>query len=433
MTDIQVAFPKVVEGTPLIVAPPIDTPANQGLATVATSQVQRQQLSCSSLLQGDTLTRAQAEAVELYAAMRKNTQVFMTYGNSALEGVNSLVERLLHEVRPVAIPELTSLMRDLNKEMRTIRTKYDVSDPKVREKYEKWKGGLGRLWGQAKTLVELLMEDVLSIESQLDKVAKTLRERQHELLKNVGYYDELYRENENEILQVIYAVGVMELIHGLAVKEMESIVVGEATLGDRKGEEKAAIGQFAENLAIKIAEYKGRLFVAWSTSPSVRNMRSLDVAVASRISELLVITVPTMKATILQWRMLMQTHDAAKMNAAVAEASNEWMQAYAAAGAQLVPQIADIVETPSLQPQTVAAMAASLAAQAEGIVKAMEAGAQRRRELDEAILAGGRVIADANKKISDALVAQVVGKATEALPVEVAISVPAGGLSSSPA
>jgi uncharacterized protein YaaN involved in tellurite resistance len=421
-----VAFPQVTEGGPLPVPEAPETVANTGLAVIAKTPETRNTLSCLALLQGDTLQRAYDDADQLYEEMLSNTQVFMTYGSRALDGVNDLVERLLHEVEPTDIPELTALMKDLNREMRSVRNKYDVSDPKVAEKYAEWKGGIARLWGKGKTLIELLMEDVQSIETQLNKVAKTLKGRQLQLIQNVGYYDELYVENEAEIIKVIYVVAVMEIIREKAAMDAKNIEVGDANLGDRKGERKAALAQFAENMSIKISEYKGRLFIAWSTSPQVRNMRNLDVALAERVNELLTITIPTMKATIVQWRLLIQTEDAAKLSAAVAEEANNWLQAYAAAGAEVVPRIARIVEEPSLKPSTITAMADSLAKQADGIVQAMEMGAQRRAENEQAILAAQKVIADSNAKVSDALVQQVVEEATRALPIQVTDSVPYG-------
>jgi len=427
-SNIQIAFPKVTDteaGGTLMVPPPAPvTPVNAGLVEVSKSPATRTKLSCSALLQGETLARAQAEAAKEYPNLLNNTAAFMNFGSGALTGVNSLIDQLLHKVDPIKIPELTALMKDLNGNMRKIRTKYDVADPKVREKYMNWKGGISRFIGKTRTLIDLLMEDVTSIETQLNRVGKTLKGRQNDLTKNVGYYDELYRQNEEEIGKVIYFVGVMELIRDLAAKEAAAIVVGDASLGDREGERKAKLAQFAENMDIKIAEYKGRLFVAWATSPSVRNMRALDISVAERLNEMLVITIPTMKATIVQWRMMMQTADAAKMIEAVSTSTNEWLTAFSNAGAELVPMIADTVETPTLLPQTIAAMADSLARQANGIVTAMEAGTRRREELDQAILDGGKVIADANAKISDALIASVVAKATAALPLEIATSVP---------
>ena len=370
---------------------------------------------------GDTRVAAEAEAAKLFDEMLANTQVFMIYGTSALEGVNSLVDRLLNEVEPTKIPELQKLMEDLNDGMRDIRYKYDVSDPKVRDKFEKWKGGIWRFIGKSKSLVEMLMEDVTSIESQLDKIGKRLRDRQYQLQKNVVYYDALYEENEKEILKVIYAIGVMELIRDLAIERARAIPVGDASLGDRGGEEQASLVEFSSNMEAKIAEYKGRLFVAWATSPQVRMMRTLNVGLAMRINELLCVTIPTMRATILEWRLLMQTKDAAEMSKLVQDASNDWLKAYAAAGAAVVPMVAELVQTPTLLPQTVEAMAASILTQSEGIVRAMELGDQRRAELDKSMLAAKDVLDSSSRAITEAVVDRIV-KQSEAKPLELEVA-----------
>jgi uncharacterized protein YaaN involved in tellurite resistance len=424
-TAIQVAFPRTDEGSTALVVPSApETPANTGLVPYAAQPPAetRRTLSCKDLLQGDTHMQAEQEAQQLLEQMLENSQVFMTYGTSALEGVNALVNRLLHEVEPTKIPELTQLMRDLNQEMRGVKRKYDVSDPKVREKYEKWKGGVLRFIGQAKTLVELLMEDVQSIEGQIDKVGRDLTGRQLTLLRNVSYYDVLYEENEAEILKLIYVIGVMELVRDMAAQRAASIEVGDANLGDRRGEQRAKLAELSSNMEIKIAEYKGRLMVAWATSPQVRMMRTLNVGLAERLNELVCVTIPTMKATILQWRMLMESQDAARMSQVVQEASNEWLQAYAAAGAEAVPMIAEAVQTPTLTPQTIAAMADSVSQQADGIIHAMELGNQRRQEMDVAMIEAQKVLGDATKHVSDALIEHVIGTATKPLEIETSIS-----------
>jgi uncharacterized protein YaaN involved in tellurite resistance len=434
---IQIAFPvpKTVNDAPLAVVAPPAAPISQGLETFTKTPDTRQQLSCSALLRGETRARAEAEAAKVLPAMLGNSQVVMTYGADALTGVNTLIRRLLKEIDPVKIPELTEIMRELNSGMRRIRSKYDVSDPEVREKYEKWKGGVLRFIGKGKTLIEMLMEDVSSIETQLGRVEEQLTGRQMDMLRNVAYYDQLYAENEQEITQLIYVIGVMELIRDLAARQAAEIVVGDAQLGDRGGERKAELAQFVNNLEIKIGDYKGRLFVAWAMAPQVRMMRTLDISVAQKLHTMVNVAIPTMLATIVQWRMLIQTRDAAEMGQLVAEATNESLQAFAAAGAELVPAIARTVQTPMISPQTVGLMAASIETQAKGIVEAMNLGTQWRDEADAAMIEGVKVMADANAHVSDSLIDRVLEISRRELPIEITTSVvsdppstpPAGG------
>lgn len=422
---IQITFPKVSEGsTDLVVPTAPQTPANAVVASVALlpPAQAKKQLVCKNLLVGETLKAAQAEAAKLLDEMLANTQVFMAYGTRSLEGVNALVDRLLHNSNDVKIPELTALMKGLNSEMRGVKRKYDPSDPAVLKKYENWKGGIGRFVRRGKTMLELLMEDVTSIETQINKVGTQLKGRQLMLMDNVGHYDQLYIENEAEIGKVIYAIAVMELIRDLAAQRAADMVIGDASIGDRGLEQRSQVTDLVSNMEIKIAEYKGRLFIAWGTSPSVRNMRTLNVGLAERINELLCVTIPTMKATIVQWRMLAQTEEAARMAEVVQGASNEWFQAAQAAAAIAVPRIAETINTPSLTVASIAAMADSLDAQANGIIAAMELGARLREEQDAAIMEAGQVIADSTAKVSDALIERVTGIANKSLEITTTVS-----------
>lgn len=421
-SPVQIAFPKEDTGSSDLVIPnaPL-TPANTTLATVATRVETRKTLSCKALLVGETLARAELDATKLYEEMKPpsgNSQVFYTYGTAALESVNDLIDRILHEIEPTKIPELTELMRGLNKEMRGIRHKYDLSDPDVAKSYEKGRGWFSRMWGRGHTMLEMLLEDISSIEKNLDRVESQLSKQQEKLLRNVGWYDQIYLENEAEIGKLIYAIGVMELIRDLAASEAASVEVGDASLGDRGGERQAAIAEFANNMEVKIAEYKGRLFVAWATSPQVRMMRTLNIGLAEKLNELVNVVIPTMKGTIAQWQLLMQSKDAAQMATTVAEASNEWLQAYSGAAAAAVPMIAEAIQYPSLTPETVGVMAASIASQADSIIAAMDEGNERRKNLDSAILEAHDVLSASSGRVSDAIIDRIVASATKPLQIE---------------
>jgi uncharacterized protein YaaN involved in tellurite resistance len=424
-TAIQVAFPPVAASKQLVLPPAVETPINSGLAAVvvATPAGATPTLSCKDLLVGDTLAQAQAEAADLYPKMKDSTPVFTAYGTKAIAEVNSFSERLLHEVAPVKSEEIRAIVSGLMNNMRSINRDYDVSDPKVREKYEKWSEGLRGWLRHGRTFIDELMDGVTSIEHKIDKVKKELEERQYDLEKNLVYYDELYEENEAAIAKLIYAIAVMEIICDMAGAEAASIVVGDAARGDRGEEQRAKVADFGHAMELKIADYKGRLFIAWATSPQVRMMRSLNVGLVRRIDSLVQVGIPTMKLTIAQWEMMVQTMDAAELAEAVSASINETLQGYAKAAATAVPLIAKANEFPTLQPATIAAMADSLVKQSDGIIAVMEQGETARREADAAILAGHAALSDAATRVSDAVVAHIVGQATKA--IEVSTSVPA--------
>lgn len=255
-----------------------------------------------------------------------------------------------------------------------------------------------------KSLLQALMEDAMKLEEQIDRVKKELVGSEHQILRNVGYYDQLYRKNEEEIQQVIAAIAVMEIIRDLAVEEGQGITVTSPTLDHQQEERKRNLAQFARNMEIKIAEYKNRLFVGWTTSPQVTNMRDLDVSLAQKLDLLMNLTIPVMLGTILQWRMMIQSMQAAQLEQIVASSANEWLTAYSQAGDQIVPLIANAVETPTLTPTTISAMAAAVERQSQAIIDAYEQGKLRRAENDDAMVKASEVISAATNEVSTRLI-----------------------------
>jgi len=412
-SNFQIQFPLTPgAGSQLVVPPKPEGQADRFMSQLAGSLDTRKQLVCKDLLSPESLESAQKYAQQLYPQMLDNTQIFMAFGSDAIAGMNRLIDSLLKTVEPVDIPQLAAIMRHLNDEMREIRGKYDVSDSKVRVRLEHWGQGLRKFLGQARSLVEALMEDATKIEQQLDHVKGLLVGKAQQLTRNVGLYDKLYETNEQEIMNVIGAIAVMEIIRELAEQEAQAITVDPTNPADRKNSErKRFLAEFVRNMDVKITEYKNRLFVGWTTSPQVTNMRTLDVGLAQKLDLLMNLTIPVMKGTIVQWRMMIQSMQAAQMEQLVAAAANEWLTAYAQAGSQAVPLIANAVETPTLSPQTIAAMASAVEQQSQEIIDAYQQGKERRAESDSAIVAAQQVIQNATNRVSVTVVDDLVKKA----------------------
>lgn len=421
VTDERQALP--------VPTPPPATALDQGLLAmgkaVAAAPEQRKVLVCKDLLGGATLQKAQQEASQVFPKIFKNRQEMFAYGTPAVEAVNGLIDRLLKEVEPIKIPEITAVTRKLNADMRNVRSKYDVSDPKIRQDYEKYANKARGFFFKGKTMFEMLIEDITSTESQLDKVRDQLRDYQAGMIRNIGFYDEYYELNQAEVQNLIYVIGVMEIIRDNAAINAKAIEEGDASLGDQGGEMKAELVDFASNMDIKIGEYKSRLFVAWATSPQIRMMRTLDIGMAEKLNEMCNLVIPTMKATLVQWRMLMQTYQASQLGDAVSDAYNETLTSYAAAGAEMVPLIALMIQQPTMQAATFKAFSDSFAVQSEGILAAMDAGDARRAENEAAMIEAKDAMQDSGKKVADGKLQRILGAATKDLPLEIIKSVPA--------
>lgn len=394
------------------------------LSTLAAIPEKRNQLACKKLLVGNTLLRAEKEASEALDSILTNTQVLAVFGTEALQAVNRLNDRMLEERPPVDIPEIKEAMKELSRSMRGIGKKYDPNNERVLKRYEKAKGGFLSFLRLGKTFLQEFMDDVRSLQQMCDRVTKTLEGKQYTLLKNVAYYDEFYTLNEQEICKLIYKIGVMEIIRDMAAEKASQITIGDSNMGDRGSEEQARILEIVNLLENKIIAFKGRLWVAWAMAPQTRNMRAISVGLSGRIDQTVDITIPTMKNTIVIWLTMSEAQQAEQFNKAVEQTYNDVMVMFANATKAAVPMLANALSTPALDPRTIMAWSESLSAQADGIVKAIEEGQQKRAALEQAMMEGKRVIDDTTQKVNQAQLDHVLKSVVEDVPLEIAKSVP---------
>lgn len=375
-------------------------------------------LSCLAILTPEQAAQARAVARQQFPVLLADTDQLAVFGDAALAAVNTQVNRVFKEVGPVQIPELTTIMHQINDRMRVLRHKYDPADPRVREAFDRFWDAVRGVFAKGRDIVEMLFEEARSVEQQLDRIAGQLATKQHELKRNVALCDELYKANEASIGQLVGAIAVMEAMATEAASAQEAIVVDPDDPDRRsKQEQRARVTEFMAALATRINEFQQRLFVAWSTSPQIRNIRALHFGLGQRLALLVNLTIPTMKLTIAQWALLMQADQAAQLQQAVSDGANEVLSAYAAASGQAIPRVARQMQTPTLAPRTILDVADSLDRQATGIEDAVRYGEQARREVVAAILVAQESMAASSAKL-DATVADLVHRAAE--PVELA-------------
>ena len=417
---LQIDFGTIVGG-------PADPPAGAADSAVATviASAEPRALVCKDLLSPDQRAQAQVVAAKLYPTMLASTNELATFGNAAIEQVNAQVTRIFREVGRVDIPELTSIMRQLNDRMRGFRRKYDPSDPKVREAFDKFLDSVRGLFRKGRNLLEMLFEEARTVERQLDLVAGQLSEKQLQLRRNVVLCDELYKANEAAIGQLIGAIAVMELVRDAAVADARSITISPGDIHQRDQEERLSrVTEFISAIEVRINEFQQRLFVAWSTSPQVRNIRTLNYGLGQRLALLINLTIPTMKLTIAQWGLLLQANQAAGMQQAVADGANEVLSAYAAASRSAVPQIAKVIQTPTIRPETILEVADSIDAQARGIEEAVRYGQQKRADVATAIVEANESMSASAQRLSR-IVVDLVAKARDPLILPAAPDLPA--------
>ncbi len=425
---LQIDFGSIVGG-------PADPPSGVADAAISTAlaTAEPKTFSCAALLTPAQRTQAEQAARQLYPTMLANTEALASFGTQALDQVNAQVGRIFREVGRVDIPELTGIMHEINDRMRSFRRKYDPSDPKVRETFTKFSDAVKGLFRRGRDLLEMLFEEARTVEQQLDRVAGQLSDKQLQLRRNVTLCDELYKANEAAIGQLVGAIAVMELIRDVALDDARSITVAPGAPDERDQRERLSlITEFAQALEVRINEFQQRLFVAWSTSPQVRNIRSLNYGLGQRLALLMNLTIPTMKLTIAQWALLLQANQAADMQQAVADGANDVLSAYAAASKTAVPQIARVIQTPTVRPETILEVAESIDAQARGIEEAVRYGQRKRAEVVGAIVTANQSMSESSERLSRTVV-DLITRAKDPVALPGGPQLPAAVLEQAPA
>ncbi|MFI2664380.1 toxic anion resistance protein [Micromonospora carbonacea] len=412
---LQIDFGTIVGGQ-------ADPPAGAADAAITTALATGAQpaaaFACQDLLTPGQLDQARQAARQLYPTMLADTEALASFGNQALDQVNAQVSRIFREVGRVDIPELTGIMHEINDRMRGFRRRYDPSDPRVRETFTKFSDAIRGLFRKGRDLLEMLFEEARTVERQLDRIAGQLSDKQLQLRRNVVLCDELYKANEAAIGQLVGVIAVLELVRDEALAEATSIVVTPGAPDERDRRERlSVVTELVQAIEVRINEFQQRLFVAWSTSPQVRNIRSLNYGLGQRLALLINLTIPTMKLTIAQWALLLQADQAAEMQQAVADGANDVLSAYASASKTAVPQIARVVQTPTIRPETILEVAESIDAQARGIEDAVRHGQQARAEVVGAIVTANRSMSESSQRLSRTVVELVTrAKTPLALP-----------------
>lgn len=400
------------------------SPQVKELSVLATTSETRDKLVCRNLLQGDTLLRAQQEAERVLQEMLKNTVVVSQFGRDAIRDVNELNDRMVNDRPSIDLPEVEEALRNLDRQMRGFGQKYDPSNPDVLKRYRQVRHRFLGFIQYGKTFLQELQADMRSLPEHFDRVIQIGREKQTPLMRNVAYYDEFYRLNEKEIDNLIYMIGVHEIIRDLAAHMAEAITVGDANLGDRSGEQQASILELVQKLDNKIIAYKARLWGAWGMAPVIRNMRMISDGQLSRIDTSIDVSIPTMKNTVVVWNSMGEAQAATQFNEAVDSMLNESLKGFARATGAAIPAMAQSLATPPLDPSTVLEWSNSVRAQGEGIKSAAILGHKARATLEAAMIASKQVMDETTQEVNQVLLEQVLATAHEST-LEISRSVPA--------
>ncbi|MGT2784334.1 toxic anion resistance protein [Streptococcus merionis] len=372
----------------------------------------------------DKLTDEQKQAISsrvpsLVDTFVENQNSLLDFGKEAVDDVNKTVNHILKEQKNIQIPQVDEMLLNTNRELNGFVAKYkNVAEA---AELEKKPNLLQKLFKQSKNTIQDFYFEAQSIENRMDSLAASVAKNEDTLSRNIVSAELLIEENTNSIENLVGVIAFVEA-SGREASQRAHKLQNELALLDPtsvdyqvKNEEMMRITEVVNSLEQQRTEYISRLYVAWATTPQMRNLVKVSSDMKQKLGMIRRNTIPTMKLSIAQLGMLQQSVKAEVTADAIINANNAALQMLAETSKEAIPRMEATAQRPTLAVETVTKLAESLVAQNEGIIQAINNGRAQRQQLEATIVKSAQTINDSvmlrDRKIVEALLEE--GKATQ--------------------
>ena len=384
----------------------------------ATPAGDSQKVSFLAQLTPEQQTGIRAKAPQLVDNFLANQNALLDFGKEAVEEVNATVNHILSEQKKIEIPQVDELLANTNRELNGFVAKY--KDISTSVELEKKPGFFQRLFKQAKNDLQEFYFDSQTIEKKMDSMAASVVKQEEMLARNIVSAELLIENNTKSIENLVGVIAFIEATGQEAAERAKQAQEQIANLAPTTveyqvaSEKLARVTEVANILEQQHSEYMSRLYVAWTTTPQMRNLVKVSSDLKQRLGMLRRNTIPTMKLSIAQLGILQQSIKSSQTADAIVNANNAALQMLADTSKEAIPMMERIAQNPTLSVASVTKLAESLVAQNNGIIAAIDEGRQKRRELEAAIVRSAETINDSVKLRDQKIIAALLDQGKEA-------------------
>ena len=384
----------------------------------ATPAGDSQKVSFLAQLTPEQQTGIRAKAPQLVDNFLANQNALLDFGKEAVEEVNATVNHILSEQKKIEIPQVDELLVNTNRELNGFVAKY--KDISTSVELEKKPGFFQRLFKQAKNDLQEFYFDSQTIEKKMDSMAASVVKQEEVLARNIVSAELLIVNNTKSIENLVGVIAFIEATGQEAAERAKQAQEQIANLAPTTveyqvaSEKLARVTEVANILEQQHSEYMSRLYVAWTTTPQMRNLVKVSSDLKQRLGMLRRNTIPTMKLSIAQLGILQQSIKSSQTADAIVNANNAALQMLADTSKEAIPMMERIAQNPTLSVASVTKLAESLVAQNNGIIAAIDEGRQKRRELEAAIVRSAETINDSVKLRDQKIIAALLDQGKEA-------------------
>ncbi|NYS48466.1 toxic anion resistance protein [Streptococcus danieliae] len=387
----------------------IDNIANKALKQDKTSEIilanDPGNSNTPSLQFFDKLTPQQQTAIQertpqLVDQFLEDKNSLLDFGQDAVENVNITVNKILSEQKKLEIPQVDEILTQTNRELNGFVAKYKDAKPADLEEKPNF---LQKLFRQGKNNLQEFYFDSQNIEKKMDSMAAAVVTQEEVLARNIVSAEMLIEDNTNSIENLVGVIAFIESSQKEAGARAVQLQQEVASLDPAsidyqvKSDQLAHITEVVNMLEIQHTEYISRLYVAWATTPQMRNLVKVSTDMRQKLGMLRRNTIPTMKLSIAQLGILQQSVRSGMTADAITNANNAALELLAETSKEAIPALERTAQNPTMSVQAVTKLAESLVVQNQQIIQAIEEGRSKRAQLEQTIVESANSINDSVK------------------------------------
>ncbi|HHQ2320185.1 TPA: toxic anion resistance protein [Streptococcus pyogenes] len=376
------------------------------------------QISFFEKLSADQQTAITAKAPALVDTFLADQNALLDFGQSAVEGVNATVNHISAEQKKLQIPQVDDLLKSTNRELNGFIAKYKDATPVDLDKKPNF---LQKLFKQSRDTLQEFYFDSQNIEQKMDSMAAAVVKQEDTLARNIVSAELLIEDNTKSIEHLVGVIAFIEASQKEASQRAAALQKDLKTKDSAtpdyqiKADLLARTTEVINTLEQQHTEYLSRLYVAWATTPQMRNLVKVSSDMRQKLGMLRRNTIPTMKLSIAQLGMMQQSVKSGMTADAIVNANNAALQMLAETSKEAIPALEQSAQNPTLSMKSVTSLAESLVAQNNGIIAAIDHGRKERAQLESAIIRSAETIND-SVKLRDQNIVQALlseGKETQ--------------------
>ncbi|MBJ8350318.1 toxic anion resistance protein [Streptococcus zalophi] len=369
----------------------------------------------------EKLSTKQQEAIkertpQLVDGFISDQNALLDFGQSAVEEVNATVNHILSEQKKLEIPQVDELLQNTNRELNGFIVKYKDVTPAELEKKPNF---IQKLFKQSRNTLQEFYFDAQNVEQKMNSMAATIVKQEEVLARNIVSAEMLIEDNTKSIENLVGVIAFIESSQQESANRAKTLQEALAKLDSAtpeyhlKSEELARMTEVINTLEQQHTEYMSRLYVAWATTPQMRNLVKVSSDMRQKLGMLRRNTIPTMKLSIAQLGVLQQSVKSGATADAIINANNAALQMLAETSKEAIPALERTAQSPTLSITSVTSLAESLVAQNNGIIAAIDNGRKQRAQLETAIIKSAETINDTSKLRDEKIVQALLNEGKE--------------------